>query len=89
MSAVSVVVSDVFVYADEPSSAWIWEIDPCQRFLSISVCDVPPPPQKPSGRRMKTSETVGFPVSVARGMGCPLMPASVVVQVLATPAMFA
>jgi hypothetical protein len=67
MRDVSVVVSDVFVYVDEPSSVRICEIDPCQRFLIISVCDVPPSPQKPSGRRTKTSETVGLPLSVASG----------------------
>jgi hypothetical protein len=77
------------VYVDEPSSVWICEIDPCQRFLIVSERDVPPSPQKPSGRRMNTSETVGFPESVKSGIGCPLMPASAVVHELATPAMFA
>ncbi len=89
MREVSVVVSDVFVYVDEPSSVRICEIDPCQRFLIISVCDVPPSPQKPSGRRTKTSETVGLPLSVATGIGWPVMPASAVVHELETPAMLA
>ena len=38
---------------------------------------------------MNTRESVGFPVRVRTGMGCPLMPASAVVHEFATPAITA
>src|SRR3954462_4784316 len=86
MNVVRVERTADFVYAGEPSCVVSCEMLPAYRFRRVGSEALKVVPHSDWVSRMNAIETVGRADSVAIVIGWPLMPASAVLQLFATPA---